>query len=92
MLLLFTCSPKKWIVGALEWVMVPCLIHCTLCIFFKRDILTVYSLYIIYIIMVVNIESFLFSSVAFFHGASITLIDCNQNFKRQENNIPIGIP
>lgn len=36
-------------------------IHCTLCIFFKRDIFhTVYSLYVIYIIMVVKIESFPF--------------------------------
>lgn len=61
MLLLFTCSPKKWIVGALECVMVPHLVFIVHFVFsLKKFLDTVCSLYIIYIIMVVKIESFIF--------------------------------
>lgn len=60
MLLLFTCSPKKWIFGALECAVLPHLIFIVHFVFsFKRILHTVCSLYIIYII-VVKIESFVF--------------------------------
>lgn len=74
MLLLFTCSPKKWIFGALECAVLPHLIFIVHFVFFQKNLHTVCSLCIICII-VMKIESFFFSSVSFFHGASITLTD-----------------
>lgn len=60
MLLLFTCSPKKWIFGALECAVLPHLIFIVHFVFsFKRILHTVCSLYIIFFI-VVKIESFVF--------------------------------
>lgn len=62
--------------------MVPHLVFIVHFIFsLKRVFHTVYSLYMTYIIMGMKIESFVFCSVSFFHGASIALTDCNQNFK-----------
>lgn len=59
MLLLFTCSPKKWIFGALECAVLPHLIFIVHFVFsFKRILHTVCSLCIICI--VVKIESFVF--------------------------------
>lgn len=57
----------------------------------KRFLYTVYSLYIIYISMVVKVKS-LFSSVSFFCGANITLIDHNQTVRGRKIIVPIGIP
>lgn len=57
MLLLFTCSPKKWIVGALEWVMVPRLVFIKHFVFSLKEIPS-HSIFIC--IIVVKTESFLF--------------------------------
>lgn len=82
MLLLFTCSPKKWIVGALEWVMVPRLVF-IVCIVFSLKRIPSHSVLIVYLYYYGSEDRiFSFSSVSFFHGASITLLDCNQKFKR----------
>lgn len=59
MLLLFTCSPKKWIFGALECAVLPHLIFIVHFVFFQKNLHTVCSLCIICII-VVKIESFVF--------------------------------
>lgn len=82
MLLLFTCSPKKWIVGALECVVVPHLVFIlhfafSLKKFPSQGIFFVYHLY-----YCSEDRIFSFSYVSFFHGANVTLKDCNQNFRR----------
>lgn len=71
-----------------ECVMVPHLVFIVHFIFsLKRLLHTAYSLYIICYYYGGEDRSFYFPSVSFFHGASITLTDCSQNFKRQETNI-----
>lgn len=57
-------------------------IHCTLCISFKE--VPSHSIFIVYHLYYYHGEDriFYFSSVSFFHGASTTLTDCSQNFKR----------
>lgn len=73
MLLLFTCSPKKWIVGAWNMLRSHIGINCTLCIFFKE--ISSLSVFIAYHLYYYGGEDriFDFSSVSFFYGASIIL-------------------
>lgn len=56
--------------------------HCILCIFFKE--IPSHSMFIVYHLYYFGGEDriFYFSSLSFLHGASITLTDYNQNFKR----------